>query len=189
MKFIDLKPLHESKFLKKYELSYENKIGKIKKYEMVSRHEIKNERDLGAHLDGISIAAFQDGKLMLLKEFRMSVNRPIYNLCAGMVEERESVEECITRELYEETGLSVKRVFHILPPSFSAVGISDVLTQIAFVKVEGELADHTSENEEIEVRFYTKEEVVKIIEQNEMSDRAQIVAYMYTLGLFDALSK
>lgn len=185
MKFMNLLALHESKFLKKYELTYENKAGKIKKYEMVSRHNIRSPKDLGAHLDGMSIAAFKDGKLLLLKEFRMAVNREIYNLCAGMMEENESIDDCILRELYEETGLSVKKILHILPPSFSAVGISDVLTQIAFVEVSGTISDHSSENEQIKADFYTKEEVSKIISTQKMSDRAQIVAYFYTLGLFD----
>ena len=115
----------------------------------------------------------------------MAVNQEIYNLCAGMLEDGESIEDCIFRELYEETGLSVKRVLHILPPSFSAVGISDVLTQIAFVEVSGDISDHSSENEQIKADFYTKEEVSNIIATEKMSDRAQIVAYFYTLGLFD----
>ncbi len=185
MKFMNLTVLHESKFLKKYELTYENKAGKQKKYEMVSRHAIHTPKDLGSHLDGMSIVAFMDGKLMLLKEFRMAVNQEIFNLCAGMLEDGESIEDCVSRELYEETGLSVKRVLHILPPSFSAVGISDVLTQIAFVEVTGKISDHSSENEQIKADFYTKEEVSRIIETEKMSDRAQIVAYFYTLGLFD----
>ena len=34
----------------------------------------------------------------------MGVNKYIYNLCAGMVEGSETIEECVRRELYEETG-------------------------------------------------------------------------------------
>ena len=36
----------------------------------------------------------------------MSINKSIYNLCAGMLQEGESVEDCARRELYEETGLT-----------------------------------------------------------------------------------
>lgn len=35
----------------------------------------------------------------------MSINKSIYNLCAGMLQEGESVEDCARRELYEETAL------------------------------------------------------------------------------------
>ncbi len=112
----------------------------------------------------------------------MSVNKTIFNLCAGMIEEGETVEECISRELYEETGLSVKRIRTILPPSYAAVGISDTKTYIAIVDAEGEFSDHTSDNEMIQAQFYTKEEVEKLLETEEFSSRSQIIAYFFVQG-------
>ncbi|MFG6336449.1 MAG: NUDIX domain-containing protein, partial [Lachnospiraceae bacterium] len=107
------------------------------------------------------------------------VNRFVYNLCAGMLNEGESLEECIQRELYEETGLSVKKIHSILPPSFAAVAFSDVKTQIAFVEAEGNFEDHTSENEQITADFYTKEAVRELLETEEFSSRAQLAAYFF----------
>ncbi len=100
-----------------------------------------------------------------------------------MIEEGESIEECIQRELYEETGLQVKRILQILKPSFAAVAFSDVKTQIAFVEVEGAFEDHTSENEMIEAKFYTKEEVRELLETEEFSSRAQIAAYFFAVKM------
>ena len=68
---------------------------------------------------------------------------------------RGNDRECIRRELYEETGLSVKKMLKILPPSYSAVGFSDTKTHIAFVEAGGDFSDHTSDNEEISARFTT----------------------------------
>ena len=102
MKFIRLEKVKDGKYLKNYEITYLNKAGKEKKYEIVSRKELKDVSDIGRAPSGISIVAFHDGKLLLLREFRMSVNRTIFNLCAGMIEEGESIEECIRRELYED---------------------------------------------------------------------------------------
>ena len=99
-----------------------------------------------------------------------------------MLEEGESLEECIQRELYEETGLSVGKILTILPPSFAAVAFSDVKTQIAFVEVEGTFGDHTSENEQITAGFYTKEEVRELLETEEFSSRAQIAAYFFMIS-------
>ena len=96
-----------------------------------------------------------------------------------MINEGESIEECIQRELYEETGLSVKKIHSILPPSFAAVAFSDVKTQIAFVEAEGAFEDHTSENEQITADFYTKEEVKELLETEEFSSRAQLAAYFF----------
>ena len=123
MKFIKLEKVKDGKYLKNYEITYLNKAGKEKKYEIVSRKELKDVADIGKAPSGISIVAFHDEKLLLLREFRMSVNRTIFNLCAGMIEDGETIEECIRRELYEETGLTIKQIRTILPPSYAAVGI------------------------------------------------------------------
>ncbi len=182
MKLLGMEKVRDGKYLKNYELTYLNKAGREKKYEIVSRGEISGPEALGQRVSGVSIVAYHDDKLLLLREFRMGVNRFIYNLCAGMINEGESIEECIQRELYEETGLSVKRIRTILPPSYAAVAFSDVKTQIAFVDAEGSFEDHTSENEQIAAGFYTKEEVRELMETEEFSSRAQIAAYYFMIS-------
>lgn len=180
MQFIRLKKIRDGKYLKNYELTYLNKAGNEKKYEMVSRSQLENTDDLGKKISGVSVVAFCRDRLLLLKEFRMSINKNIFNLCAGILEEGETIEECIKRELYEETGLGVKQIYKILPPSYSAVGISDMKTYIAFVEAEGVFEDHTSDNELIQPGFYTKEEVQTLLETEEFSSRAQIAAYFFS---------
>jgi len=179
LKLLKLEKVHQGKYLKSYELTYENKSGREKKYEIVSRRELNDITEIGKYTSGVSIVATMGDKMLLLREFRMGVGRFIYNLCAGMIEQDESLEECISRELYEETGLHVKEIKDILPPSFSAVAISDVKTYIAFIEAEGDLADHSSENELIEAAFYTREEVKELLQTQEFSSRAMIAAYYF----------
>ena len=183
MKLLHMEKVKDGKYLKNYELTYLNKVGREKKYEIVSRNDISGPEALGQKVSGVSIVAYYEDKMLLLKEFRMGVNRDIYNLCAGMLEAGESLEECIQRELYEETGLSLKKILTILPPSFAAVAFSDVKTQIAFVEAEGDFEDHTSENEQINAKFYTKEEVKELLETEEFSSRAQMAAYFFARNL------
>ena len=180
MKFLKFEKVKDGKYLKNYEITYENKAGKEKKYEIVSRRELKSIEEVGGAPSGVSIVATVGDKLLLLHEFRMGVNRSIYNLCAGMLEKDESVEDCIARELYEETGLTVKKIKKILPPSFAAVAISDTTTYIALVEAEGDFDDHSSENEQIEAALYTKEEVSRLLETEPFSSRAQLAAYFFT---------
>ncbi len=183
MKLIKMEKVKDGKYLKNYELTYRNKAGKEKTYEIVSRKELSGIEDIGQKVSGLSIAAVNGDKLLLLREFRMGVNKIVYNLCAGMIEEGESLEQCIRRELYEETGLQVKRIIDILPASYAAVAISDTKTSIVFVEAEGEFEDHTSDNEWIEAGFYTKEEVRELLKNAEFSSRAQIIAYFFARGV------
>lgn len=178
-KILDFQKVRDGKYLKNYEITYSNKAGKEKKYEMVSRRELHSIEDVGAAPSGVSIVATCGDKLLLLHEFRMGVNRTIYNLCAGMLNDGESIEDCIARELYEETGLQIKKIRTILPPSFAAVAISDTTTYIAFAEVEGSFSDHSSENEQIDARFYSREEVKELLETESFSSRAQMAAYFF----------
>ena len=104
MKLLKMEKVREGKYLKNYELTYLNKAGREKTFEIVSRKNLASPGELGAKPSGVSIIAYQGNKMLLLKEFRMSINKSIFNLCAGMLEEGESIEQCIERELYEETG-------------------------------------------------------------------------------------
>lgn len=179
MKLIRFEKVRNGKYLKNYELTYLNKAGKEKKYEIVSHNELQEITDIGKNPSGVSIVAFCGDRMLLLKEFRMGVNREIYNLCAGMKEAGETMEDCIARELYEETGLRVKKIQKILPPSFAAVAISDITTCIAFVEAEGSLADHSSANEQITAALYTKKQVQELLQTKIFSSRAQMAAYYF----------
>ena len=182
MELLKLEKVRDGKYLKNYEITYRNKAGKEKKYEIVSRQNLADAAEIGGKPSGVSIVATCQDKLLLLHEFRMGVNRYVYNLCAGMLEPDESIEKCIVRELYEETGLHVKEIKKILPPSFAAVAFSDTTTYIAFAEVEGNFEDHTSDNEQIEAKFYSREEVKKLIDTEPFSSRAQIAAYFFSQG-------
>jgi len=183
MEFLKFEKVKDGKYLKNYELTYRNKAGREKKYEIVSRRELAGIEDVGGKPSGVSIVATHEDKMLLLHEFRMGINRMVYNLCAGMLEPDESLEACIARELYEETGLKLRKINKILPPSFAAVAISDTTTYIAFVEAEGNLEDHTSEDEQIEARFYSREEIRQLLETESFSSRAQMAAYFFSLGL------
>lgn len=183
MKLIHMEKIKDGKYLKNYQLTYLNKAGREKKYEIVSYSDLKGPEELGKNVNGLSIVAFYEDKLLLLREFRMGVNRYIYNLCAGMLEPGETIEECMNRELYEETGLQVSRVIDILQPGFAAVAVSDIKTRVAFVEAEGEFADHSSSNEEIKAAFYSREEVKELLKKEEFSTRAQIIAYFFSEGI------
>ena len=180
MECIRFEKVRDGKYLKNYEITYLNRLGKEKKYEIVSRRELNSVDDLGAKPSGVSIVATCQDKLLLLHEFRMGVNRNIYNLCAGMLEPDETIEECIARELMEETGLRLVCIKKILPPSFAAVAISDTTTYIAFAEVAGEpFSGGSSANEEIHADFYSKEQVKSLLETAEFSSRAQMAAYYF----------
>ena len=47
MEFLGMEKVRDGKYLKNYELSYKNKAGKLKKFEIVSRKDLKDASELG----------------------------------------------------------------------------------------------------------------------------------------------
>lgn len=186
MKLIEIEKIKDGKYLKNYILKYLNKAGKEKKFEIVSYKELNSIEDIGKKSSGIAIVAVNNGKLLLLHEFRMGVNKYVYNLCAGRIEEGETVEECVRRELFEETGLELIKIKKALRPAYAAVALSDVSNQLIFAEVKGTISDQfSSENEEIIPAFYDKLEVENLLENYDFTSRAQAIAYAYINGALD----
>ena len=81
MELMKFEKVRDGKYLKNYELTYRNKAGREKKYEMVSRRELAGIEDVGGKPSGVSIVATYGDRMLLLHEFRMwSTAR--YTICA-----------------------------------------------------------------------------------------------------------
>ena len=177
--------IKDGKYLKNYELNYTNKVGEPKIYEMVSYRNISEPSDIGSRVGGAVVVALNGDRILLLHEFRMAVNSFVYNMVAGFKEPGETMEDCVRRELYEESGLKLVRIREILRPAFAAVALSDVSNQLVIADVEGEISDHTENDELIRAAFFSKEEVRKLIDEEPFTSRAQFVAYAFCHGFFD----
>ncbi len=76
-------------------------------------------------------------RLVVIEEFRNPVGRWEFSLPAGLLEEAESVANCGTRELKEETGLEVISVDHTSGETFSSAGLSDETHAFIAVQCRG----------------------------------------------------
>ena len=171
-----------------YHLLYKNRVGQDKVYEMISRDKnIQTGKDLNSReSQAVVLVVFNPdfSKILLNTEFRMAVNQNILNMPAGLIEPNESVKEAARRELKEETGLDLVTVVDILNPTFSSVGISNEKTQVVFCTATGEIGGNPEPDEEIECNWYSKEEVIHLLndESVSMAARTQMLCYMLTMN-------
>lgn len=174
------------KYLSFYNLVYENKLGKKKVYEMVSHNEIElgNSSILSDSVPRavVIIPLSTDRQMVCLnKEYRLAVNALTYNTVAGLIESGESVEDAARRELKEETGLDLVEIIDVLPPCYSAVGISNERTICIFCTASGVLSSvNAGDDEEIEPIWVSKEEYSRLLSEGvNMAARTQMFGYMW----------
>ena len=60
--------------------------------------------------DIVEVVVVRDGKVLLNKQFRIPVQKEVYDLPAGLIEEGESIEDAARRELEEETGYVAEKL-------------------------------------------------------------------------------
>lgn len=169
----------DTHFLKSYTLNYTNIKGNEKLYEMVSNFDYENPEEIGQKASGVVVVGFRGNELLLLREFRMGVNQFIYNMPAGHSEPDESVEECAKRELREETGLHIKKIYKILPPAYAAPDLSDSSAWVIMAEVEGEFNPQTEEDEYIQPLFADRKLLERLLDGEKFSGRAQLMAYFF----------
>jgi ADP-ribose pyrophosphatase len=113
----------------------------------------------------------EPGHVILIRQFRYAVQRLLWELPAGSVDEGETPETAARRECHEEIGLVPETVvrlgaFHPTP------GYCD--EEMIFFRIDGldepDSAAHLDEDEVLEPRAFTVSEVRRMIEEGEIVD-------------------
>lgn len=184
MKYQGIEKREQGHFITRYDLTYETEEGKEKVYEIISRNRELSTFD-GLHSNKpdavVIIATDETGeKILVNREFRMAVGEWVYNFPAGLIDPGEEPQESAKRELWEETGLELYEIDDFIPISYSAVGFSNETNVCIVGKARGEFRKSTSDLEEIEAAWYTKEEMRELLKNQRFAARTQAYCYMWS---------
>ncbi|MBQ9156039.1 MAG: NUDIX hydrolase [Eubacterium sp.] len=184
MIFKGLEKKEEGTFITRYDLTYETRDGQDKIYEIISRnHDMKDLSDLHDKKADAVVLIMEDEtgeKLLLNKEYRMSVGEWVVNFPAGLIDPGETPEEAARRELSEETGLHIVKVTDFIGESYSAVGFANEKNVCVVGVAGGEFKESDSAFEEIESAWYTKEQVRDLLKKYRFAARTQAYCYLWS---------
>lgn len=168
-------------WIKKYVLTYELPDGTPYKYESISRKGLEEYKAaLEANAQGIHpkpdaiciVPILPDDSLLLIREFRYPINAWCIAFPAGLVDEGETIEECVNRELMEETGFRVRtdlegNALIPLPQNgYSSVGMGEENIRVVLAYVE-KVGDAQPEATELIETFRLKrDEVGEFLDKN-----------------------
>lgn len=184
MEYEKIQKVYDGAYLDYYLVTYRDKDGREKVYEMVSRDKEINSRErLYDHSTDAVVMIVNDPEdehVVLVREFRLELGKTIFGFPAGLIDPGETAAECAVRELKEETGLDMVEVKDVLKGAFSAVGISNETTSCVIGTAVGTFSHLDEGGEEIDAAWYSKEEVRKLIKSEHFGSWAQAYCYMWS---------
>ena len=118
MTFKGIEKRLDSKYITRYDLTYETVDHKKKVYEMISRdHNITRFEQLHDRPADAVVMIMHDRsgeRILLNKEFRLAAGEVVYNFPAGLIDAGETPEVSAQRELKEETSLLEKMSLNMM---------------------------------------------------------------------------
>ncbi len=126
----------------------------------------------------LAVPVTQDGKFVLVKQYRFTVNGRLLEFPAGTVEADESPLETIEREIEEETGYRAGK-WHDMGKFILAPGYSDeyIYAFLALDLEKLETPPQQDEDEDIEVVLMTESELEAAILRGEPIDGKSIASF------------
>lgn len=169
----------DNRFLNMYDLHYENKVGGRGIYHVASRAKSIEDMKLSTKKnkpDGViiySIYGEKKDRMVLVRQYRFSIDDYVYELPAGLVDEGEDYAAAGKRELKEETGLDfhplqVDEMYH--KPFFTTIGMTDESCSTVYGYATGTVSrEGLEDNEELEVVLADRAEVARILKEEHVS--------------------
>ena len=161
---------------------YSGKVIHVVKDEVELDDGSRTYREVVLHNGGACIALRDDeGKYFMVKQFRYSLGKEMYEFPAGKIEKGEDPDEAIAREAIEETGyeaLNIRKFNCIVP----TCGYCSEKIYLYYGEAGRRLGQHLDIDERIDLYRFTFDEIRDMI-RNDLIDDSKTIALMYRLEL------
>jgi ADP-ribose pyrophosphatase len=135
------------------------------------------EREIVVHSEVIAvIPVLDDGRLVLVRQFRKPAERTLLEVPAGGIDQGETAEDAVRREMVEETGYRVGSTTRLVS-FYTSPGYTTELMHL-FEARELQPGEPTEQTDQIEVVAVSLEEALQEIETGEMADAKSILAIL-----------
>jgi ADP-ribose pyrophosphatase len=135
-------------------------------------------REIVVHAETIAVVPIlDDGRLVLVRQYRKAADRVLLEIPAGGIDEGESREEATRREMVEETGYGVGSLQH-LTSFFTSPGFTTEYMHL-FEARQLQPGEATEQTDQIEVVILSREEAIDCIKTGEIMDAKTILGLMF----------
>ena len=141
----------------------------------------RTRRDVVRHPGSVGVLALDgERRVLLLRQFRHSVGRVIWEVPAGTLEPGERPLRCARRELAEETGYTARR-WKRLTTIYPSPGILDERLHLYAAWEVAAGVPRPQEDEEIVCRWLPLERALALVRSGRLADAKSICALLYAV--------
>ncbi len=169
--------------IKKFKLLKRNLLRKSNILEYcVDTYELPNGKthdyDIMLHNGAAAVVAVTDeGKIVMVRQYRPAFDRVTTEIPAGKRDGDEEYETAAARELEEETGYRAGRMRHLITVD-TAIAYCNEKIEIYIADRLTKTEQNLDEDEFVEIREFSLEELKKMILNAEIEDSKTIAAIM-----------
>jgi ADP-ribose pyrophosphatase len=131
-------------------------------------------REYTSHPGGVAIVPVVENRVILIRQFRISIERELIELPAGRLEPNEDPASCARRELEEEIGYRAGQLIP-LASYFSSVGFTDERMHIFLAPDPEKTAPRLETDERIREVAFPVEALREKLTRQEFEDAKTII--------------
>jgi ADP-ribose pyrophosphatase len=136
------------------------------------------DREIVVHPEVVAVLPLlDDGRVVLVRQFRKAAERVLLEVPAGGIDDGETPEDAVRREMIEETGYRVGSVKK-LSSFYTSPGFTTELMHL-FEARGLQPGEATEETDQIEVVLMTPEAALERVESDDIADAKTLLALKY----------
>lgn len=136
------------------------------------------EREVVRHPGAVVVVPIlDDGRVVLIRNFRITVAQRLWECCAGTLEPPEDPAVCAGRELIEETGYRASRIVSV-GWFYTTPGLTDEKMHAFVATGLTAVGQDLEDDESIEVHAVASDEVFNMIDRGDIRDGKSIAAIL-----------
>jgi ADP-ribose pyrophosphatase len=165
--------------LLKSKVLYVGKVFRLQRDTVIEPGGVRADRDIIVHPGSVVVLPiFEDGRILLIRQYRHSVGEFLWELVAGRKEPKETPLAAARRELIEETGYRAKnlrKMMTVIPTP----GFANEWMWIFAAEGLQQGDAQPEEDEKITVKKLTLKQVDSMIEKGTLRDAKSICGLLY----------
>ena len=132
-------------------------------------------REIVDHKGAVAIVPItNEGNIVLVRQYRQAARKIMIEIPAGKLSSKEDPDDCAKRELLEETGFITREIYKV-SSFFTTPGFSNEIIHIYIAKGLTMEKQQPDEDEFLDVKIYTPEEIRALIKDNTICDGKTIL--------------